>query len=135
MKERYLHSVRLLLDCPHEVRERLLSRLNCAISSFLEDTSDATEIDLIANFGTPEDCAARLLEECTPITLMVGRQKKNRHYRAITMVLAILLIIAMGLAIYLWAHGGLMIIRTGKVQMNPGTSNLPQSQVIYNQDG
>ena len=68
MKERYLHSVRLLLDCSPEERERLLSRLNCAISSYLEDVSDATEIDLVTNFGTPEDCAARLLEECTPIT-------------------------------------------------------------------
>lgn len=135
MKERYLHSVRLLLDCPHEVRERLLSRLNCAISSFLEDTSDATEIDLIANFGTPEDCAARLLEECTPSTLVTGRQKKNRYRRVIMIVLSILLVIAVGFAIYLWAHGGLMIIRTGKIQMNPGTSDLPLNQVIYNQDG
>lgn len=135
MKERYLHSVRLLLDCPNEERERLLSRLNCAISSFLEDTSDATEMDLIANFGTPEDCAARLLEECTPTTLVVGRQKKNHYRRVIMMVLSILLVIAVGFAIYLWAHGGLMIIRTGKVQMNPGTSDLPSSQIVYNQDG
>lgn len=135
MKERYLHSVRLLLDCPQDARVRLLSRLNCAISSFLDDTSDATEMDLIANFGTPEDCAARLLEECTPSTLVAGRQKKNRYRRVVMMVLSILLVIAVGFAIYLWTHGGLMIIRTGKIQMNPDTSDLSQNQVIYNQDG
>lgn len=134
MKERYLHSVRLLLDCPHKERERLLSRLDCAISSFLEDSSDASEMDLIAIFGTPEDCAVHLLEECEPTTLVAGRQKKNRHRRVIMTVLSILLIIAIGFSIYLWAHGGLMIIRTGRVQINPEVSDLPPNQITYNCD-
>ncbi len=135
MKERYLHSVRLLLDCSPEERERLLSRLNCAISSYLEDVSDATEIDLVTNFGTPEDCAARLLEECTPTSLVAVRQKKNCHRRIIMTVLTILLTIAIGVAVFLWAHGGLMIIQTGKVQINSGASILSPGQITYHYVG
>ncbi len=110
MKERYLHSVRILMDCPPEERERLLSRLSSAVTAYLEDAPEAGEADLISNFGTPEECAARLLEECAPTVLAAQRKKKSRSHRRLVTALAVLLAIALGLALYLWSNGGLVII-------------------------
>lgn len=77
MKERYLHSVRILMDCPSREKEHLLSRLSNAITVYLGDVPEASESDIVSNFGTPEECAARLLDECTPAALATERQKKK----------------------------------------------------------
>ena len=55
MKECYIHSVRRLLECPAKEKERLLSRLNSAVTTYLEDVPEANETDLVSNFGTPEE--------------------------------------------------------------------------------
>lgn len=130
MKEHYLRSVRGLLDCPPEERERLLSRLGDAITAYLEDVPESSEAELLANFGPPEDCAARLLEECAPAEIAVQRQKKVRRHRILTTALAVLLATALGIAGYLWLHGGLVIIQRG------GTlpDSIKQGQVTYSYD-
>ena len=79
MKKRYLHSVRNLLDCPSKEKGRLLQRLDNAVATYLEDVPDAGEPDLIAVFGSPEDCAARLMDECTPGAVAAERGKRNRE--------------------------------------------------------
>ena len=48
MKECYIHSVRRLLECPAKEKERLLSRLNSAITTYLEDVPEANETDLVS---------------------------------------------------------------------------------------
>ena len=73
MKERYLRSVQALLDCPETERERLLRRQDSAMTAYLADEPEATEADLLDAFGTPEDCAARLLAECDPAALAAER--------------------------------------------------------------
>ena len=65
MKERYLRSVQALLDCPEAERERLLRRQDSAMTAYLADEPEATEADLLAAFGTPEDCAARCWRRAT----------------------------------------------------------------------
>ncbi len=115
MKEGYLHSVRALLDCPAGEKERLLSRLDSALTAYLADVPEADEADVVSNFGTPEDCAARLLDECAPGVVASERQKKKRRHRILVAVLAALFVAAMGLAVYLWSNGGLVIIETGKI--------------------
>lgn len=131
MKERYLHSVRVLMDCPPRERERLLSRLSNAIAVYLEDFPEASETDIVSNFGTPEDCAARLLDECNPTALATERQKKSRNHRISITILAVLLTVAVGLVVYFWSNGGLVIIQSGH-SMPDNLRSLPQGQVTYN---
>lgn len=133
MKEQYLDSVRALLDCPQGERERLLSRLGQAVSAYLEDAPEAGEPELAANFGTPEECAARLLEECDPGAVAAERRKKKKRHRITVAVLAVLLAVMVGITAYLWSNGGLVIIRLGKAVPDP-IRNLPDNQVTYNYD-
>ena len=111
MRDRYLRSVRNLLDCPSNEKERLSQRLNSAVVAYLEDVPDAGEPDLITVFGTPEECAARLLEECTPSAATADRKKRDLRHHVLTAVLAVLLTIITGIAIYIWSNGGLHIIQ------------------------
>ena len=83
MRERYLRSVRNLLDCPSNEKERLLQRLNSAVATYLEDVPDAGEPDLITVFGTPEDCASRLMDECSPGAVADVRKKRDRHHHVL----------------------------------------------------
>ena len=133
MKERYLQSVRVLMDCPAEERERLVSRLGHAVSAYLDDVPDAAEADLIANFGTPEECAARLMQECPTEAVTEERRRKARLHRTMLAVLSVLLAAALGIAAYLWANGGLVIIRTEDPDPD-FWDNLPSDGVIYNYD-
>ncbi len=133
MKEQYLDSVRALLDCPQGERERLLSRLGQAVSAYLEDAPEAGEPELAANFGTPEECAARLLEECDPGAVAAERRKKKKRHRITVAVLAVLLAVMVGITAYLWSNGGLVIIRLGKA-VPDSIRNLPDNQVTYNYD-
>ena len=119
MKERYLRSVQALLDCPEAERERLLRRQESAMTAYLADEPEATEADLLAAFGTPEDCAARLLAECDPAALAAERGRKRRRSRALAAVLAVLLVLALALAGYLWSNGGLVIIETTHYETIP----------------
>ena len=130
MKERYLHSVRNLLDCPSKEKGRLLQRLDNAVATYLEDVPDAGESDLVSVFGTPEDCAAHLLEECTPGAVTAERGKRNRRHRILTAVLAALLVIVIGIAVYLWSNGGLVIIRIGNA-VPDYVHDLPRNEVTY----
>lgn len=130
MKERYLHSVRILMDCPPKERERLLSRLNNAVTAYLEDVPEADETDLIANFGTPADCAVKLSAECAPKVVLAERQKKIRHHRVLVIILSVLLTIVIGIAAYLWFNGGLVIIKTDR--WTPDLlKELPSNHIIY----
>lgn len=133
MKEQYLDSVRVLLDCPQGERERLLTRLGQAVAAYLEDVPEAGERELLANFGTPEECAARLLEECDPGAVAAERQKKKKRHRITVAALAALLAVTVGVAAYLWANGGLVIIQTGKA-VPESIRNLPDNQVTYSYD-
>ena len=130
MKEQYLDSVRALLDCPQGEQERLLSRLGQAVSAYLEDAPEAGEPELAANFGTPEECAARLLEECDPGAVAAERRKKKKRHR---ITVAVLLAVMVGITAYLWSNGGLVIIRLGKA-VPDSIRNLPDNQVTYNYD-
>lgn len=133
MKECYIHSVRRLLECPAKEKERLLSRLNSVITTYLEDVPEANETDLVSNFGTPEDCAARLLNECSPATVTTVRKRRNRHYRILSTVLAVLLTIVMGISAYLYLNGGLVIIRMGNA-VPEYVKDLQRNQITYNYD-
>lgn len=130
MRERYLQTVRSLLDCPSEARERLLFRLNNAVTTFFEDYPEASEEDLIANFGMPEDCAARLLDECAPAMIVAGRQKRDRFHHILTTVLVVVLSVAVSLSVYLWSNGGLVIIHTDNKEPD-FWGNLPASHITY----
>lgn len=133
MKERYLSSVRMLMDCPHEEKERLLSRLSNAVTTYLEDVPEANEADIISNFGTPEVCAARLSAECAPKTIAAERRRKVKHHRAIVAILSVVVAILVSVAAYLWFNGGLVIIR-----IDDGWPNFmkeaPSNHIIYDYD-
>lgn len=130
MKERYLYSVRILMDCPPKERERLLSRLNNAVTAYLEDVPEADETDIINNFGTPEECAVKLSEECAPKVVLAERQKKIKHHRILVTILSVLLTIVIGIAAYLWSNGGLVVIRTDRWETDL-LKELPSNHIIY----
>ncbi len=110
MIEWYLHSVRVLMDCPAKERERLLTRLGSAITAYMEDCPEADEKDLLYHFGKPADCAARLSEECPPEIVAAERQRRVKRRRIVVGALAALLVVASGIVLYFWANGGLVII-------------------------
>lgn len=128
MKEAYLRSVGALLDCPAKERERLLGRLEGAVSAYLEDAPDAGEAELMGSFGSPEVCAARLLEECDPAAVADVRRRRKRRNRILVAALAALLALTLGVAAYLWSHGGLVVIETKEY------ANRPTGQVHYDYD-
>ena len=113
MKEQYLDSVQALLDCPQGERERLLSRLGQAVAAYLEDVPEAGERELVASFGTPEECAAQLMEECDPGAVAAERRKKKKRHRITVAVLAAVLAVLVGITVYLWSNGGFVVIRMG----------------------
>ena len=133
MKEHYLHAVRTLLDCPPSEKERLLRRLNSAVATYFDDVPDAGEPDLVAVFGTPEDCAARLLDECTPRSIATERKKRSHRHRILIAVMAVLLTIMIGISVYLWSNGGLVIIRIGNA-VPDYVDDLPRNEVTYSYD-
>lgn len=110
MKESYLQSVRFLLDCPSAERERLMAQLSGAVAAYLEDTPEATEADLTANFGTPEDCAAWLLEDCDPEVMAAERRRRRRRNRIIGAILAVIAAISICFALYMRATSGTKVI-------------------------
>lgn len=133
MKEAYLHSVRHFLDCSQVEQERLLRQMEGAVSAWLEDNPDANETELIKSFGSPEICAARLLEECDPTEIVGERRKRTRRARVLIAVLAVLLILAIGSATYLFRQGGLVIIEHTRYGEN-FSEDLHMDQIIYHYD-
>lgn len=133
MKEGYLRSVGALLDCPAKERERLLERLEDAVSAYLEDAPDAGKTELMENFGAPEVCAARLLEECDPAAVADTRRRRKRRNRILIAVLAVLLALAVGAAAYLWSNGGLVVIET-KEYVNGFPEDIERDKVTYHFD-
>lgn len=127
MKESYLRSVHALLDCSAEEKGRLLFRLDSAVTAYMEDVPEADRTDLAANFGTPEECAARLLDECDPAAILAERQKTGRYRCILIIILVILLIAVLGITAYFWfRYGGFAEIRIGE-----GMPENPLGQIIY----
>lgn len=103
--ETYLNAVRRgLEDAPPEDRERLMRRLTEAVSAFLEENPEALEADIVRAFGSPEKCAAELLEECDPVQVAAVRKKRRMKFYA---VIAALVILAVIVLLVLFLRGGL----------------------------
>ena len=103
--EAYLRAVRKgLADAPAEDRERLMKRLTEAVSAYLEEEPEADEADIIKAFGTPEACAAELLEECDPARMAAVRRK--RRIRMYVMIAALFLFTALLTALLLRKTAG-----------------------------
>ena len=85
----YLQAVRKgLADAPTEDRERLMKRLTEAVSAYLEEEPEASEADIVKAFGTPEACAAELMEECSPERVAEVRRKRKLRYAVIAAAVA-----------------------------------------------
>lgn len=102
--EAYLHSIHRQLDAPKEDRERLLSRLSHAVSTYCEENPEATAEDIAAVFGSPANCAAELLAECDPAKVAGVRKNKRRRLYVVIAVLVALLTIMTAVFIYCDAH-------------------------------
>ncbi len=103
--EAYLRAVRRgLKDAPAEDRERLLKRLTGAVNAYLEEEPEASEADVVKAFGTPEACAAELLEECDPERVAETRRKRRLLY-AVIAVLAALVLAAAAILLFRGGQG------------------------------
>jgi len=90
--EAYLRAVRRgLADAPAEDRERLMKRLAEAVNAYLEEDPEAGEADIVKAFGTPEDCAAELLNECDPARVAAVRRKRRLYIVVAVLVIAVLI--------------------------------------------
>lgn len=128
MKEQYLRSVGRLLDCPPEQKKALLYRLDRAVTAYLEDEPDAGASGLTANFGAPEECAGRLLEECGPMAVAEEERRRTRRHRVLLAVLAVLIVAVLGLAVYLHDGRAVIRLREGKPDF---WDSLPSDHIIY----
>jgi len=96
--ESYLRAVRRgLADAPPEDRDRLMKRLTEAVSAYLEEDPEASEADIIRAFGTPENCAAELLNECDPARVAAVRRKRRLLYAVIAVLAAAAVVLAASL--------------------------------------
>ena len=100
----YLRSIRRQLDAPERDRERLLSRLSHAVSTYCEENPEATVGDIAAVFGDPARCAAELMAECDPAEVSRARRNKRRLLYAVIAVLVALLVAVTALFIYVDAN-------------------------------
>lgn len=112
MREDYLRQVGELLTCAQGDRRRLLYRLAKGVSAYLEENPEAEKSQLYAAFGTPEVCAAQLLDECgkSVIVAIASRRQKGRM---ICTVLIMLMVLAAFFAAYLLSTGGIVVMDTG----------------------
>ena len=118
--EKYLRDVRKgLADAPAEDRERLMKRLTEAVSAYLEEDPEASKADIIKVFGTPEACAAELLEECDITRVAAVRRK--RHIRMYAVVAALLIMFTVILTALFFRK------KTGTA----GTSEIPMEPTEY----
>ena len=87
----YLRCIRRQLDAPGKDRERLLSRLSHAVSTYCEENPEATLEDITDVFGDPAE---------------LSRARRNRRWQlyAVIAVLAALLIASAVLCYDLAAH-------------------------------
>ena len=112
MKETYLQSVQAYLDCPAAEKERLMERITRAVEVYLDDMPESSMDELTAEFGSPEACAAQLLEECPPGTIAAARRSKDRKKSVLIGILGALLVLALAASIYLLANGGFVTLET-----------------------
>lgn len=110
MRNDYVKAVGALLECPEADRSRLLTRLEGAVSAYLEDYPQASWADLTESFGTPEVCAAGLLAECDPRDVAKARRNRRRKSRVLAAVLALLAVLALCYALHMRATGGTAVI-------------------------
>lgn len=122
--KRYLNAVRRNLDAPQKDRERLMERLNRAVSAYAEENEEVQPDALIAAFGRPEMCAASLLSEIDPLEVTAARSRKKRLQRVIVGILAVLVMLLAGISQYLYSTGGLVII-THRSYASPEDIPLP----------
>lgn len=100
----YLRSIRHQLDAPEKDRERLLSRLSHAVSTYCEENPEATVEDITAVFGDPARCAAELMAECDPAEVSKARRNRRRLLYAVIAVLVVLLAAMVVAFIYFDSH-------------------------------
>lgn len=131
MKEQYLRSVGRLLDCPPEQKKALLYRLDRAVTAYLEDEPDAGASGLTANFGAPEECAGRLLEECGPMAVAEEERRRTRRHRVLLAVLAVLT--AAALVVSACLYDGWAVTGHGD-DVPDYIKNSPKNQVTYHYD-
>ena len=75
----------------------------------------------------------KLFNTPTLIQVTTVRKRRNRHYRILSTVLAVLLTIVMGISAYLYLNGGLVIIRMGNA-VPEYVKDLQRNQITYNYD-
>ncbi len=121
MRNAYVKAVGALLECPRRERERLLARLDGAVSAYLEDHPQATPAELAEGFGAPEVCAASLLAECDPQTVARLRRSRRVRIRVLTAALVLLAVLAL-LGVAYTLHQGYWSLESGAAS---GVADLP----------
>lgn len=71
---RFRRALTRKLYCCGNTRRQLLEQFDLSLNTFLEDHPTATEAELSAAFGTPEEMARVMMEG-------VGDQEKGRYHR------------------------------------------------------
>lgn len=81
--DKYLKAVRKKLICPRKSRDELLNEITPVVREFSDNYPDAAAPDYVAEFGTPEAFAKRLLDMLEQSELADYRRKRVRSRAAI----------------------------------------------------
>lgn len=100
----YKKELKKNLRCSRSVKERLMGKFGCSLSTFLDDTPTHDIDELCTAFGSPKEMALVLMEEVTP--------KESAHYRrnsiitrtvaCVLAVITLFLIVATSIQIYFY---------------------------------
>lgn len=107
----YKKELKKNLRCSRSVKERLMGKFGCSLSSFLDDKPTPDIDELCTAFGSPKEMASILMEEVTPEET-IRYHRKTIITRAIAGTLAgtvLFLIIAISIQVYFYKEQDVVI--------------------------
>jgi len=108
----YCHSVDKALELPKHHRCQLLAGLKCELKERFPLTVNPTEAQLYAEIGEPFKVAKALAESVPEEEQTRYLKRKRSMIRMTLLILSVLIVLALGIAGYLFANGGVVTIET-----------------------
>lgn len=104
----YLKKIAAALTCPNNTKKALLRIVQNDIEAFLLEHPDATEQELIRQFGTPDELAESYLDSLDSSEVCMQMEKtgsiKKVLISCICAIIGILLLLVIGIKGYLFFH-------------------------------
>lgn len=105
--KRYLRIVRQLLPCGKKTRAAILAGITASLNTYLEQSPDATYLELEAKYGPPQQIAATYVENMGTADILREIRIRRRMLEIISFAAAMVLVIWLVFALlaFIDAHG------------------------------